>query len=416
MMMQNEEKRICSYREIEDICSTYDICIWGYGKVGKSYAYMLLKAAGARISCFCDNKYREGEYFRGIHLINKEELFKESNNGRNNKYVFVAIEDKDSQKQVIRELCLHGINASVLDILTYSNICNSLDNEKDFQVIEKYKMLIDDKLYLKELFRQRIGTELDLKHPSTFNEKIQYLKIYDRNSLYTTLVDKAAAKSYVAEKIGDRYIIPTLAVWDNAEDIDLDILPDRFVLKCTHDSGSTIICKDKALFDIRSARDKLTYSLLKNSYWTGREWPYKNVNPHIIAEEYMEDQNTRELRDYKFFVFNGIVKLMFVATGRQSKNETCFDFFDRDYQHLDILNGHPNSRQIPEKPQKYKEMIDIAEQLSIGIPQVRIDLYEVNGRIYFGEFTFSHYSGFVPFNPSKWDYQLGELIDISNIE
>ena len=220
-------------------------------------------------------------------------------------------------------------------------------------------------------------------------------------------------KKYVAGIIGDKYIIPTLGIWDSFDEIDFSLLPDQFVLKCTHDSGGLVICKDKSKFDKKAARKKINKSLKRNFYLVGREWPYKNVKPRIIAEEYMEDSRTQDLRDYKIFAFDGVAKALFVATDRQTKDkETSFDFFDMEFRHLPIKNGHPNADIMITKPSTFNEMIKIAEKLSKDIPQLRCDFYEINGRTYFGELTFSHWSGFVPFEPLEWDLKFGSWITL----
>lgn len=270
-----------------------------------------------------------------------------------------------------------------------------------------------DKTYLKLQFRAQMGKWLDLENPQTFNEKLQWLKLYDRRPEYTMMVDKYAVKAYVAQQIGREYIIPTLGVWDRFEDIDFDTLPERFVLKCTHDSGGLVICRDKASLDLQMAREKLEKSLKRNFYFHGREWPYKNVKPRIIAETYMEDSHTGELRDYKFLCFDGEAKTLYVATERQTTGEeTKFDFFDMDYRHLPFCNGHPNAHCLPEKPKCFDEMRRLAEKLSKGIPHVRVDFYEVDGKVYFGELTFFHMSGFAPFDPAEWDVTFGSWITL----
>lgn len=258
-----------------------------------------------------------------------------------------------------------------------------------------------------------MGRRLNLQNPQTFSEKLQWLKLYDRRPEYTTMVDKYAVKKYVSDKIGEQYIIPTLGVWESFDEIDFSKLPNQFVLKCTHDSGGLVICKNKNTFDIQDAKAKIEKSLKNNYYYSSREWPYKKVKPRIIAEEYMEDTQTSELRDYKFFCFNGKVKMLFIASDRQSKNEeTKFDFFDIDFKHIDVRNGHPNASVPPEKPSQFELMKTLAEKLSVDIPQVRVDFYEVDGRVYFGEITFFHWGGFVPFEPSKWDKTFGDWIEL----
>ena len=272
---------------------------------------------------------------------------------------------------------------------------------------------LPDELYLKLVFSGMVGYKLNLKNPKTLNEKIQWQKLYDHNPLYTDLVDKQAVKKYVAQIIGDQYIIPTIGVWKRFEDIDFEKLPNQFVLKCTHDSGGLVIVKDKSLLDYKKAKKKIESCLKKNYFWTGREWPYKNVKPQIIAEPYIEDAKTSELRDYKFFVFNGVPKLLFVASDRQTKGEEVkFDFYDINFKHIDVKNGHENSNKIIEKPSKFDEMVALAKKLSFGIPLVRVDFYEANGCTLFGEITLSHFSGFTPFEPYEFDELFGSWVDL----
>lgn len=276
---------------------------------------------------------------------------------------------------------------------------------------------MSDEEFLKKAFKVYIGDKLNLETPQTFNEKLQWLKLYNRKPEYTVMVDKYLAKDYVAKAIGEEYVIPTIGVWDKAEDIDFNQLPNRFVLKCNHNSGlGMYICKDKSKLtekQIKTIRKNLTKGLKQDYYLTGREWPYKNVPRKIIAEQYMEDKETGELRDYKFFCFDGEPKALFVATDRQAKNkETCFDFFDIEYNHLPIINGHPNAQIPPRKPQHFDKMVELARHLSANIPHVRIDFYEVNGKVYFGEITFYQNSGFIPVYPKEWDKKLGDLINL----
>ena len=276
-----------------------------------------------------------------------------------------------------------------------------------------------DESYLKLAYKIMVGggVKLNLENPATYNEKLQWLKLYDRKPIYVTMVDKYEAKKYVAQIIGEEYIIPTYGVWDSFDQIDFDKLPEQFVLKCTHDSGGIAICRDKTKFEVESARRLMNKNLRHNFYWTGREWPYKNVKPRIIAEKYMEDSNDRDLRDYKFFTFDGAAKLMFVASDRQAKNvETHFDFFDMEYNHLPVKNGHNNSRVCPSKPKNFNQMRMLAERLGKGIPQARIDFYEINEKVYFGEITLFHYSGMVPFEPAEWDKKFGDWIKLPELK
>lgn len=268
-----------------------------------------------------------------------------------------------------------------------------------------------DERYLRLKYRVNMGKKLNLNNPQTYNEKLQWLKLYDRKDIYTTMVDKYAVKDYVAKIIGEDYMIPTLGVWNSFDEINFDKLPEQFVLKCTHDSGGLVICTDKTKLDKETARKKIEKCLKTDYYRYAREWPYKNVPRKIIAEEFMVDESGTELKDYKFFCFDGEVKAMFIASDRSDSNvETKFDFFDRDFNHLPFTNGHPNSDKEIKKPQGFDKMVELAEKLSEGLPQARIDFYDIYGQVYFGEITFFHWSGMTPFKPEKWDYTFGSWI------
>lgn len=285
------------------------------------------------------------------------------------------------------------------------------------KVIQKFFYLLPDRLYLQIVFRLEMGYKLDLDNPQTFSEKLQWLKLYNCKPEYTTMVDKAAVKEYVAKIIGEEYIIPTLGVWDRFEDIDFDSLPNQFVLKTTHGGGNTgvVICKDKSSFDMANAKAKLNKSLRSCIYRRYKEWPYKDVKHRIIAEEYINTAKS-DLTDYKFFCFGGEVKYCQVIQNR-STNLTI-DFYDKHWQHqpfvgLIALGQHiEQSTTAVHKPQNYGLMLDIASKLSANIPFARIDLFNTNGRIYFGEITFYPASGLGAFTPSEWNDRLGEWIKL----
>lgn len=271
---------------------------------------------------------------------------------------------------------------------------------------------INDEKYLKILFKKRLHKNLNLDNPTTYNEKLQWLKINDRNPKYTKMVDKYEVKQYVSKLIGKEYIIPTIGVWDKFSDIDFEKLPEKFVLKCTHDSGGLLICQDKNKLNLKKAKLRFDLIMKRNYYYAAREWVYKDIKPRIIAEPYIEDKKYGELRDYKFFVFSGKAKMMFIASNRQGEGETYFDFYDMDFNHLDIENGHINAPIKPEKPINFEKMIQLSEIIGQDMPQVRVDFYEVDGKIYFGEITFFHWSGLVEFKPEKWDKILGGYIQL----
>ena len=281
-------------------------------------------------------------------------------------------------------------------------------------ILSRIAWLFPDKLFLKLLFRLHLGYPLNLDNPRTFSEKLQWLKLYNRRPEYTRMVDKYEVKKYVADLIGEEYIIPTLGVWDRVEDIDFATLPNQFVLKTTHSGGNTgvVICKDKATFDINACKKKLQKSLHDNIYKSLREWPYKNVKPRIIAEQFLSDDFNSDLPDYKFFCFDGVPHYCQVIKDRNS--EETIDFYDTEWnlqEFIGLLATKHSNNEI-DKPFNFKIMIVIARYLSRNIPFSRVDLYEINGKVYFGEITFFPASGFGKFSPHEWNYTLGNLIKL----
>lgn len=266
---------------------------------------------------------------------------------------------------------------------------------------------MDDKRYIERMFKAKLGYELNLNNPRTFNEKLQWLKLYDRNPLYSVMVDKYAVKEYVANIIGEKYIIPTLGIWESAEDIDFASLPNQFVLKCTHDSHGIVICKDKHSLNINEAKKKLSKALKTNYYYFFREWPYKDVKPRIIAEKYMEDTNAGELRDYKFFCFNGVAKCFKVDFDRFIDHHA--NYYDMNHNLLDMGECvcPPDHSRIIDLPENISDIGKLGEMLSDSIPFLRTDFYDIEGNIYFGELTFFPASGVGKFLNSETDLKLG---------
>lgn len=290
-----------------------------------------------------------------------------------------------------------------------------------FTVDGTYTSLLPDKVYLKKLYKKRMGKELNLKNPETFNEKLQWLKLYDRNPEYTTMVDKWAARDYLKEKVERKgyecssiglNFIPVLGVWNKVEEIDFDSLPNQFVLKCNHDNG-VIICKDKEMFDIETAKKNLEYHYNRNYYKKCREWPYKNINRKIICEQYMEVKNNDRLVDYKFFCFDGIPKCLYVTQHINGKE--YINYFDSDFQPLDIQRLDLDSLPFDSisRPICFDEMKKIAHELSTGLRWVRCDLYQIETKVYFGEMTFFPTGGFVPYVSEEWNLRFGEWINLS---
>ena len=275
---------------------------------------------------------------------------------------------------------------------------------------------LPDKLYLQIFYFATTRKFINFKNPKGFNEKLQWLKVNDRRPEYTELVDKLAVRDCIADRLGEEYLFPLLGKWKSFDQIDFNSLPEQFVLKCNHDSGSTKVIKEKSLLtkaDFDEMNDFYTKRLKRDFYYAGREYPYKGIEPYIIAERLMIDENSPEksIEDYKFFCFNGEPKMMFVATDRAT--DCKFDFYDMDFNHLDVYNIHPNTDKVIQKPEKFDEMKEIAAKLSKGMRHVRIDLYELNGKIYFGEYTFFHGGGFQLCHPDEWECRLGDWIDLS---
>lgn len=275
---------------------------------------------------------------------------------------------------------------------------------------------INDILYIKLRYQELMGKKLNLDNPITFNEKLNWLKLHDRRDIYTTMVDKYEAKKYVANIIGEEYIIKTLGVYDKFDDIDFDKLPNRFVIKCTHDSGGLVIVRDKSKLDIKAARKKINKSLRCKFYYLAREWPYKNVKPRIIIEEYMEDKNQKSMRDYKFFCFDGKPEIIYISEGLEDHKTAGISFYDMDFKQTDCKRtDYRLLDYTPAKPKNFEKMKEYASILSKDIPHVRVDFYEINGKLYFGELTFFTCGGMVPFEDEKWDKYLGDMIDISKV-
>ena len=270
---------------------------------------------------------------------------------------------------------------------------------------------IPDTIFLKCMYRIVTGKRLNLKKPRTFNEKLQWLKLHNRKSIYTMMVDKYEAKEFIANRVGKEYIIPTLGVWNKFEEIDFNSLPNQFILKCTHDSGGLVICKDKSKLAQQSVRKKINNCLQKNYYYKYREWPYKNVKPRIIAETLLQNKTGEEIKDYKFHCFDGKVKILYVTSDRFSGKELKADYFDDQFEKLDIQWELPNSNYKIEKPQNFELMKSIAQKLSSDIPTLRVDFYEVNGKVYVGELTFFDGSGFAEIS-GNWDKILGSYIEL----
>lgn len=274
--------------------------------------------------------------------------------------------------------------------------------------------IIPDAKFLRIKYKLHIGKKLNLENPQTFNEKLQWLKLYDKKPEYTQFVDKYEVRKYIANTIGEEYLISLLGVYDNFDEIDFDVLPNKFVLKPNHTSGNVYICKDKSQINYIELKKEVNMWLKRRYYWMHREWPYKNVKPKIICEKYMVDESGIELKDYKFMCFNGKVKCSFICLNRNSSNGLNIDIYDINWNPMPFGRpNHPNSGTVIPKPNNFDKMVRFAEKLSKDIPFVRVDFYEINGQIYFGELTFYPGAGFEEFTPESYDYLLGSWIGFS---
>lgn len=269
---------------------------------------------------------------------------------------------------------------------------------------------IPNKLYLKMVYKILHKGKLNFKNPETFCDKMNWLKVNMKNSSFTDLVDKIKVRDIVKNKIGEEHLIKTYGQWDKFEKIDFENLPEKFILKCNHDSGSTKVI-EKSKMNYKKLKKFYNNRLKINPYFLAREYPYKNVKPFIVAEKFMIDDVYNDLRDYKFFVFNGEPKFLFVASERKG-DDVFFDFFDMNFNSLDFTWEHPKSTKEIEKPKEFEEMVELVKKLAIDCPFVRIDMYIINGKIYFGEYTFFHGGGMHPFEPYEYEKKIGEMIKL----
>lgn len=270
------------------------------------------------------------------------------------------------------------------------------------------KWVPNDELYIRIFYRLGMKEQLDLTNPKTYTQKIQWLKLHNTNPLYSRMVDKYAVKELITNELGRQYVIPLLGVWNNFDEIDFEELPNQFVLKTTHDSGNVFICKDKRNFDISNLKLKINNALKTNYFFKSREYPYKSAIPRIIAEKYIHDKRQNELTDYKFFCFQGEPKIVQINSNKGVAKKV--NYYDMEFNLLSLKTELSGINDTLIKPENFCEMVDIARKLSKDIIHVRIDLYSINQKIFFGEYTFHHSGGIVNFNPPEWNRILGDMI------
>jgi len=280
-------------------------------------------------------------------------------------------------------------------------------------LLNRPSYFLPDKIYIKRTYYRKTKQRINLKNPSLYNEKMQWIKLYDRQPFYSDLVDKYKVRNYVAQIIGEEYLIQNYGVWDTFDEIPFDKLPNEFVLKCTHDCGSVVICKDKATFDFQKSRKFFKKQLAKNYYWKHREWLYKNIKPRILAEKLMVDESGVELKDYKIYCFHGEPKVIGIYFGRFSGEKPKGNFYTPQWEFLNLKTGLKNDPNlIIEKPEWLDKALLLARQLSKGKIHVRVDFYIVENKIYFGELTFYEDAGFIRFEPPEWNQIFGDWMKL----
>lgn len=382
-------KVICISDILETIIDNRRIVIWGISVFGLELGLLLKDKGLDELLFYADNdKKKQNAIYCGNRCISSDSV-------REDDIVFLSVKSRESRYSIIKQLT----KLNVHDIYSFSPT-----------EMQEYSEADDDIRYLRALWRIRMGYDIDFQNPKTFNEKLQWLKIYDRNPLYTNLVDKVKVKEWVSKKIGENHIIKTLGIWEKPEKIDFEILPDQFVIKCNHNSGNGMtICRNKEK-EKEEIIKKLSEGLSEDYYSYFREWPYKDVEKRIIAEEFLGDNDGKGLNDYKFLCFNGQVQCSFVVSERYSESGMKVDFYDKEWNRMPFIREYPASANGIDKPLNYDEMVIYAQRLSEGIPFVRVDFYEVDGRVYFGEMTFFPGAGFEKFTPNEYDTVLGEWL------
>lgn len=405
---------MATYFELEKLQKAHlgEVCIFGAGLLGKYEGYELIKTAGFHVDFYCDNNIASGTIVQNeIRVKELEYLY----DNKENVLVFLCMASK-YQHEVLEQIKSHGVtNVVVIDFDYIFQVMESIESAND-EIKQKYHALYNDIEYLKTKFKRRTGYDLNLENPQTFNEKLQWLKLHDRKKEYTRMVDKYEFKKYIETTMGSEYVIPTLALWESVEEIDFDKLPNQFVLKCTHDSESVVICRNKDNFAVGNTIEKLGKCLQRNYYWNNREWPYKDVKPRIIAEEYMQDGERKELRDYKFYCFNGQPRFIYISEGLENHSTARISFIAIEegkwefapFRRIDFAEFE----ELPEKPVTYTKMLEIAKTLSKDCPFVRVDLYEINGQVYVSEITFTPGGGMTKIVPEEWDEILGSYIQL----
>jgi hypothetical protein len=385
-----------------------EVCIYGAGDCGQNWGFELIKLAGFKICCYIDNYVNQKEC--NGYPIRRAEFIE-----NNKELLYFILMSPKSAIEVQEQLRMIGVD-NYFVFPSYESYLKELPAEleitNDEYLNKKLSFITDDKEYLERRYFQRLGKELNLKNPTKFSEKMQWLKLYDRKDLYTRLVDKYEVKKWVEEKIGKEHVVPLYGVWDSFDDINFDELPETFVLKTNHSSDGVIICKDKNTFDKDAAKKELEDSLKINTYYADREWPYKNVKPKIIAEKYIETLCKPDSVEYKVTCMNGKPEFVTICKGvaHSSFDARTNNHYDLNFKEIPFYAFYKNSKEGFKKPKQWNEILGIACVLAADIPTVRVDFYIDKGIVYFGEMTFFTWSGFPPFVPEEYDEIFGEKL------
>lgn len=381
---------------IDELKNRKNVIIFGFSEIGRKLYNLFIREGLTNICCFCDNDIKKQNNEFVIPVFSLDKAIAKYNNP-----FFLIVSQRYSDE--IEEQILN-VGISMNKILKYYN--------KDYRFfsVEDEKWQENE---IKEKYWIRVGKNCNLQNPKTFNEKLQWLKLYYKKSEHTQMVDKYKVRQYVKEKIGEEYLIPLLGVYDNFEEIEFNKLPNDFVIKCNHDSGSVFICRDKERLDIEELKSRIDQCMNTNYYYGSFEWPYKNIKPSIIIEKYLNNKMSDDIIDYKFFCFDGIPKFLYVSEGLENHKTARISFYDMNYDEVNFSRSDYMQFTLkPKKPQNFEKMKLLATCLANKEPFVRVDFYEMEGEIYFGELTFFPCSGYIPFAPCEYDEKLGELLKL----
>lgn len=400
-MKYNELKAL-----LEEKNNIEHVCLFGAGLIGSTWAYDLLNAMGVHIDSYCDNKKESGIEIRdGIKTISAEELY----SIKGNVLVFITVTEK-YQQSIKEQLEKNGVYNTVrIDYVFMQTFIESLIEMNDPHINERFKSILDDAEYISGQFRYIFGYELDFENPKTYNEKINAEKLSNHNPYKTRLADKYLVKDWVKEQIGEEHVTKLYGVWDDANDIDFDTLPNAFALKVNNGSCKNIIVKDKKEIDQTQVRRQLNKWMHTNTAYYTREFQYKNIIPKIICEEYLEGV-ADNIYDYNVYCFHGEPEYIWCIKGSH-KPDCQASFYDKEWKMQPFSYGYPKDNVLAPRPEKLEEMLALSRILCKEFPHVRVDWYILpDGRVLFGEMTFSSWAGFKHFVPEKYDLFFGNMI------